>query len=177
MVRNLTSLKWFARSVICNGIILEVTLIFPIPANYSYEQAFPYPLMDVPSGPVKLLQENSQNNVLGYKEIECQESNADGSILRGSDWSQLITKEMKIETASELYLNRVLTEIAARRDVADAALTSLQDAVDLDIASEEERVSWRLWKQYRIDINRLDRQPGYPGTVDWPLIPLPEYGA
>jgi len=31
---------------------LELTLILPLPANYSQEQAFPIPLENVPNGPV-----------------------------------------------------------------------------------------------------------------------------
>ncbi|RRW68250.1 hypothetical protein EGJ53_00405 [Pseudomonas fluorescens] len=43
---------WFLNNVECIGGELELTLLFPNPWNYSQEQAFPVPLVDVPDGPV-----------------------------------------------------------------------------------------------------------------------------
>ncbi|WP_085696265.1 hypothetical protein [Pseudomonas sp. B26(2017)] len=42
--------------VTMTGEELEFTLLFPIPANFSPEQAFPEPLLDVPDGVVALPQ-------------------------------------------------------------------------------------------------------------------------
>lgn len=47
--------EWFVdKPVIFENGQLEVTLLFPIPANFSQEQAFPLPLLNVPNGPVSL---------------------------------------------------------------------------------------------------------------------------
>ncbi|UZJ58188.1 hypothetical protein OKW98_16420 [Pseudomonas sp. KU26590] len=52
-----------AEAISCDWIIgdvhnvdgeLELTLLLPLPENYSQAQAFPLPLLDVPDGPVKL---------------------------------------------------------------------------------------------------------------------------
>ncbi|WP_223505514.1 hypothetical protein [Pseudomonas sp. GL-RE-29] len=43
---------WFAGQVDNVGGELELTLILPLPVNYSPEQAFPVPLENVPNGPV-----------------------------------------------------------------------------------------------------------------------------
>ena len=41
---------WFAGDVDMQGGELTLTLLLPLPANYSQEQAFPKPLLDVPDG-------------------------------------------------------------------------------------------------------------------------------
>lgn len=46
------SSPWFFGQVDNVGGELELTLILPLPANYSQEQAFPAPLENVPDGPV-----------------------------------------------------------------------------------------------------------------------------
>lgn len=43
---------WFLNKVERIGGELELTLLLPNPWNYSQEQAFPVPLVDVPDGPV-----------------------------------------------------------------------------------------------------------------------------
>lgn len=40
--------------------------------------------------------------------------------------------------------------------VASAKIAPLQDAVDLDIATEEEIAALKEWKLYRIKLNRID---------------------
>ncbi|RBL69796.1 hypothetical protein C3E98_019065 [Pseudomonas sp. MWU13-2625] len=47
---------WFLNKVERNGGELELTLIFPNPPNFSQEQAFPVPLVDIPDGAVQLPQ-------------------------------------------------------------------------------------------------------------------------
>lgn len=50
---NAISSEWFARGAVdrINGELV-LTLTLPNPWNYSPEQAFPVPLVDVPDGPV-----------------------------------------------------------------------------------------------------------------------------
>ncbi|MEY9332930.1 hypothetical protein ABH911_003241 [Pseudomonas protegens] len=47
----------------------------------------------------------------------------------------------------------------------------LQDAVDEKIATDEEVSLLKLWKQYRIVLNRIDKQAGFPKMIDWPVAP------
>ncbi|EPE2788412.1 tail fiber assembly protein [Serratia marcescens] len=54
-------------------------------------------------------------------------------------------------------------------DVAGKAIAPLQDADDLAIATEEEAALLRLWKTYRVQLNRINPQDA-PDT-DWPLPP------
>ena len=50
------SSQWFTGQVDNVGGELELTLILPLPANYSQEQAFPEPLLITADGPVALPQ-------------------------------------------------------------------------------------------------------------------------
>ncbi|MFW3895274.1 tail fiber assembly protein [Pseudomonas bharatica] len=68
-------------------------------------------------------------------------------------------------------LEQVLAETARRRAIADAAIAPLQDAVDLDEATEAEAALLKEWKRYRVALNRLPEQPGYPNSIDWPAPP------
>ncbi|KAF1043071.1 MAG: hypothetical protein GAK35_02391 [Herbaspirillum frisingense] len=58
-----------------------------------------------------------------------------------------------------------LLEIAALR------IAPLQDAVDLDMATEDDKAQLILWKQYRVALNRVTQQADYPDAVAWPLAP------
>ncbi|MDD1979627.1 tail fiber assembly protein [Pseudomonas putida] len=87
------------------------------------------------------------------------------------DWSQVITQAMKDQAAAEQHLAQVAAEAAARRDVADDAIAPLQDAVDLEEATETEVAVLKAWKKYRIALIRVPDQPGYPDTIDWPAPP------
>ncbi len=87
------------------------------------------------------------------------------------DWSQLITVEMKAAAAAEQQLAQVQAETTMRRAVADLAIAPLQDAVDIDEATEAEAALLKDWKRYRVALNRLPDQPGYPAEIDWPAPP------
>ena len=60
---------------------------------------------------------------------------------------------------------------AQLRAIADYAITPLQDAVDIDEATEEDAVQLKAWKKYRVALNRVPEQAGYPVTIDWPAVP------
>lgn len=55
--------------------------------------------------------------------------------------------------------------------IATLRIAPLQDAIDLDEATATEQASLKAWKQYRVAINRVPEQQGYPGTIDWPRQP------
>lgn len=87
------------------------------------------------------------------------------------DWSMMVTPDQKAQAAAEQLLAHVVVETAQRRALADAAIAPLQDAADLDEASAAEVALLKEWKRYRIALNRLPDQPGYPATIDWPVPP------
>lgn len=87
------------------------------------------------------------------------------------DWSKTITAEMKMAQAAADLLAYVQSETARLRAIADAAITPLQDAVYIEEATVEEEALLKLWRKYRVELNRLPEQTGYPQTVVWPEVP------
>ncbi|WP_430305328.1 tail fiber assembly protein, partial [Pseudomonas mosselii] len=87
------------------------------------------------------------------------------------DWSQVITAEQKAASLLEQQRLEAVGEIARRRAQADQAIAPLQDAVDLDEATEAEAALLKEWKRYRVALNRVPDQPGYPAAIDWPAPP------
>lgn len=57
---------------------------------------------------------------------------------------------------------------AALRLTADSAIAPLQDAVDLDDATDEEVTQLMAWKQYRVALNRVDITAD---DIVWPELP------
>jgi len=68
-------------------------------------------------------------------------------------------------------LERAQAEIARLRAVADYAVAPLQDAVDVDEATETDVAALKAWKKYRVALKRVPDQAGYPGSIDWPEVP------
>lgn len=70
---------------------------------------------------------------------------------------------------------QLLNTANAQRDsllaVAGLRIAPLQDAVDLGDVSVSEEAELKSWKQYRVALNRVQLQPDYPATVDWPAMP------
>ncbi|MGO0633169.1 tail fiber assembly protein [Pseudomonas sp. SAR267] len=69
-------------------------------------------------------------------------------------------------------LQQAQEEVARLRAIADAAIAPLQDAVDLEEATEAEIALLKEWKRFRVALNRLPEQAGYPATIDWPSPPV-----
>lgn len=88
------------------------------------------------------------------------------------DWTRMVTKEMKEQAAAQQHLAAVVAETAVHRAAADAAIAPLQDAVDIDEATEAEALSLKTWKKYRVALSRLPEQAGYPDAIDWPARPV-----
>lgn len=47
----------------------------------------------------------------------------------------------------------------------------LQDAIDEEIATDLEVEKFKRWRQYRIALNRIEQQAGFPVDIDWPISP------
>lgn len=87
------------------------------------------------------------------------------------DWAQMITAEMKAEQEAAHLLSKVQQQTAELRKLADSAIAPLQDAVDIGESTATERSLLLEWKRYRVALNRLADNPGYPGVVSWPVQP------
>ena len=57
----------------------------------------------------------------------------------------------------------------ALMEEANASITPLQDAADLDIATDEEMESLGAWKKYRVLLNRVDTSK--VPDIEWPDKP------
>ncbi|WP_320110165.1 tail fiber assembly protein [Pseudomonas asplenii] len=69
----------------------------------------------------------------------------------------------------------VLAAAYAQRDnlltVAALRIAPLQDAVDLSSETPDEAASLKAWKKYRVDVNRVTDQAGFPEKITWPISP------
>ncbi|AIY42996.1 Phage tail fiber assembly protein [Collimonas arenae] len=70
---------------------------------------------------------------------------------------------------------RLMLEAMAQRDtllvLATTKMAPLQDAIDLDEATKAEAALLKRWKQYRVILNRIDTQDGFPAAIAWPVSP------
>ncbi|MPQ83831.1 tail fiber assembly protein [Pseudomonas sp. MAFF 730085] len=62
-------------------------------------------------------------------------------------------------------------EINRLRAAADHAIAPLQDAVDVDDATAADLALLTSWKKFRVALNRVPDQPGYPQAIEWPEAP------
>lgn len=53
--------------------------------------------------------------------------------------------------------------------VAGEHIAPLQDAADLEIATEEENLLLAAWKKYRVLLNRVDTSTSQ--DIEWPALP------
>jgi len=54
---------------------------------------------------------------------------------------------------------------------ANAEVTKYQDRVDVDDATDADRTQLKAWKTYRVALNKLDQQKGWPAALTWPVPP------
>lgn len=47
----------------------------------------------------------------------------------------------------------------------------LLDAVEAGVATDGELALLALWRLYRIDLNRIELQDGFPAEISWPVSP------
>ncbi|MDR5742502.1 tail fiber assembly protein [Caballeronia sp. LZ029] len=87
-----------------------------------------------------------------------------GMVYDGATFSEYVGPALSPE--------QVVADNTARRDAllvaASAAIAPLQDAVDLEIATDAEAALLKLWKQYRVAVNRIDLTQSNPV---WPAAP------
>lgn len=70
----------------------------------------------------------------------------------------------QLSTAARAERDRLLTYAALR-------INPLQDAVDLGRATEEKKALLNKWKEYRVDLDDVVSQPGFPEAIAWPKEP------
>lgn len=89
----------------------------------------------------------------------------------------LVNREQLDLTAEDLaaQLAQQTATAYAERDRlmawATTRIAPLQDAVDIDDASAAEIALLKKWKQYRVALNRIQDQAGFPPDIVWPEAP------
>ncbi|UFQ02986.1 hypothetical protein KJY40_21215 [Pseudomonas fitomaticsae] len=61
---------WFMNDIFCSAGEIELTLMLPLPTNYSQEQAFPDPVIVIEDGPIPLPQPLPEGEVLTAPTVE-----------------------------------------------------------------------------------------------------------
>lgn len=136
---------------------LTITLMLPHAADAGESARFPVDIVNPANGAVTIPGQDA-----------AESSQAVAGVI---DWSQMVTAEAKAQVAAEQLLAKVVAEVARHRLVADTAIAPLQDAVDLDEATDTEAALLKEWKRYRVALNRLPEQEGYPIDIAWPAPP------
>lgn len=75
----------------------------------------------------------------------------------------LITPEVDYVASAEKQKANLISN-------ASTAISPLQDAVDLGIATDEEVTQLNAWKTYRVEVNRVDTSTA--PDIEWPTPPL-----
>ena len=142
---------------------LIVTLLMPHGADAGERSRFPVALVNPADGRLLLPTDadpQPEDSAVAWPNV--------GGFI---DWGEVVTREAKAQAIAAQHLAVVVSETAARRATADSAIEPLQDAVDIDDATAAERLMLTAWKKYRVALNRLPDQTGYPITIDWPVAP------
>jgi hypothetical protein len=79
----------------------------------------------------------------------------------------------KLDDAAQLADFKI--QALAKRDrlLSEAVLriAPLQYAEDIGDASHDEQLALLEWKLYSVELNRLEQQAGFPGEINWPVVP------
>lgn len=102
-----------------------------------------------------------------YQELQLAQS-AGNAIQPGPDGYPMavapIVTDEDLAARATMRRDRSLSAAALR-------IAPLQDAVDLGSATAIEVQQLRAWKTYRVELNRLEQQIGFPREITWPDEP------
>ncbi|QXG55972.1 tail fiber assembly protein [Pantoea jilinensis] len=100
-----------------------------------------------------------------------------GALLDGQSKGRLISSDKKgrpilkdypAPTAEQLAV-MAASEKAKLLALATIAIDPLQDAADLEIATDKEAASLKAWNTYRVMVNRIDTSKA--PNIEWPKAP------
>jgi len=72
-------------------------------------------------------------------------------------------------TEKNVQIVSARNQVSTLLQTADGKVTPLQDAVDLDMATEDEKKQMAFWKKYRVLLNRIDTSTA--PDITWPEQP------
>lgn len=85
----------------------------------------------------------------------------------GDHWEVDEAAQLAAQKASATRKRALLLQYASNQ------VNALQDAVDLEIASDAEAQALKAWKTYRVLLNRVDTVGSVPADDAWPASPDP----
>lgn len=96
------------------------------------------------------------------------EGQAAGKVITSTATGKPRLSDLPTPTKQELVVQAENKKNSFRAD-ADYIIQPFQDAVDLNIATENEKVLLSQWKTYRVQLNRIDTSA--PSDIIWPQKP------
>lgn len=96
---------------------------------------------------------------------QLQEGQSNGKIIKFNEK----TGKPYLEDPPEPTDDELITQIFTQRDrIFSETVDRLCNAARWDDMTEEQREKWR---QFRRDLRDVDKQPGFPGKIEWPVSP------
>lgn len=92
-----------------------------------------------------------------------------GKVITADSSGKPVLSDPPPQTTEQL-VEAAEAERASLMAVATAAIAPLQDAVDIDDATDAEITLLKEWKKYRVALNRLDLS--FVPDIDWPQLPV-----
>lgn len=129
------------------------------------------PMIEVPNPDCLLPPESELVDVTPKEHQEIQNKLATTpSVLSSDENGRPITVPAPGQTPEQV-LNGALLQRDRLIGVSATRIAPLQDAVDLEVATPAEVAMLKKWKQYRIAVNRVPDQEGFPTQITWPTQP------
>lgn len=95
--------------------------------------------------------------------------NAAGKNIDFSVYPPVAVDPPPVTYTTEQLITQATEKRSTLRSEADSQIAWLQDAVDLNTATDDEMASLTEWKLYRIEISRIDLSR--PENIIWPVAP------
>lgn len=80
--------------------------------------------------------------------------------------------QLDADAKRESLIKRALASRDGLLQQAAIRIAPLQDAMELDEGTEEEKAALIEWKRYRVALNRIEQEEEFPLNIDWPIAPL-----
>ena len=118
--------------------------------------------------------------------VECPPGIGEGWTLQDSQFRPPRPSQYHTWTQGQWMLDEVaeteglkqqaIAEVSRLMIAATQELAPLQDAVDLEMATSGEVALYTEWRRYRVELNRVEQQVGFPRQIVWPTKPVSNIG-
>jgi hypothetical protein len=79
-------------------------------------------------------------------------------VWNGTDWA------LDVVASVQAQRNQLL-------EAANKATVGMTDAYIAGLLSQEDEVTFKAFATYKVALAKIEKQPGYPDTIDWPTSP------